>query len=121
VYVHCRARNFWGSYCNNWTLAETFDKGMLFIKDTDILLSRDKGNIVVNVAVDVYMMLVDTMKLVLGHIRQKIHVHKNQKSYAFDLHWEEVNLLGLVTSELEIDLSSFGKLLFEEVSVRNHI
>jgi hypothetical protein len=59
------------------------------------------------------------MKLVLGHIRQKIQVQKNPKSYAFALHWEEVNRLDVMTRELEVDLSSFWKLLFEEVSDRN--
>ena len=92
---------------------------MIFIKDTDILQCGDKWNIVVNVALDDYMTLVDTMKLVLGHIRQKIQVRKNPKSYAFDLHWEEVNRLDVMTRELEVDLSSFRKFLFEEVSVRN--
>jgi hypothetical protein len=59
------------------------------------------------------------MRLVLGHIRQKIQVQNNPKSYAFDLHWEEVNRLDVMTRELEGDLSSFRKLPFEEASVRN--
>jgi hypothetical protein len=73
----------------------------------------------VNVALDDCVTLVDTVKLVLGHIRQKIQVLKNPKSYVFDLHREEVNRLAVMTRELEVDLSSFRKLLFEEVSFRN--
>ena len=72
-----------------------------------------------NVALDDYITLVDTMKLVLGHIRQKIQIRKNPKLYAFDLHLEEVNRLDVMTWELEVDLSSFRKLLFAETSVRN--
>lgn len=72
-----------------------------------------------NVALDDCVTLVDTVKLVLGHIRQKIQVLKNPKSYVFDLHREEVNRLAVMTRELEVDLSSFRKLLFEEVSFRN--
>ena len=52
--------------------------------------------------------------MVLGHIRQKIQVQKNPKSYAFDLHWEEVNGLNVTTRELEVDLTRFRKLPFEE-------
>lgn len=98
---------------------KTFDQGLIFIKDTDILLSGDKWTIVVNVALDDYVTLVDTVRLVLGHIRQKIQVQKNAKSYAFHLHWEEVNRLDVMTRELEVDINSFRKLLFEEASVRN--
>jgi hypothetical protein len=67
----------------------TFDKGLLFIKDTDILLSGDKWTIEVNIALDDYATLVDTMKLILNHIRQKIQVQRNPKSYSFDIHWGE--------------------------------
>jgi hypothetical protein len=49
---------------------------LIFIKNTDILLAGDKWNIFVNFALDDYMTFVDTMKLVLDHIRQKIQVQK---------------------------------------------
>ena len=45
---------------------------LIFIKDTDILLSGDKCTVVVNVALDDYVTLVDSVRLVLGHIRQNI-------------------------------------------------
>jgi len=34
-----------------------FDKGMVFVKDTDILLSWDKWTVVVNIALDDYDVL----------------------------------------------------------------
>jgi hypothetical protein len=64
----------------------------------------------VNAALDDHVTFVDTKTLVLAHILQKIQVQKNQKSYAFDLHWEEVNQLDMMTGELEVDLSSFRKI-----------
>jgi len=72
-----------------------FDKGLIFVKDTDILLSGDKWTIVVNIALEDYANLVDLLKSMVGAIRQKIHVHKNPKVYSvyslFDIHWEEIN------------------------------
>jgi hypothetical protein len=39
-----------------------FDKGLVFVKDTDILLSGYKWTIVVNIALDDYSNLVELMK-----------------------------------------------------------
>jgi hypothetical protein len=44
---------------------KAFDKGLIFVKDNDILLSGDKGPIVVNIALDDYIALVDNMKMIL--------------------------------------------------------
>jgi hypothetical protein len=96
-----------------------FDKGLVFVKDTDILLSGDKWTIVVNIALDDFATLVDTMKSVLSHFRQKIHVQQNPKSYSFDIHWGEINQLDKMVGELEVDLRSFQRLLFEEILVQN--
>jgi len=72
---------------------KTFDKGLIFVKDTNILLSGDKWTIAVNVALDDYTALVQIMRATLNHIRQKIRVHKKPKSYSFDIHWDELNRL----------------------------
>jgi len=99
-----------------------FDKGLIFVKDTDILLSGDKWTIVVNIALDDYNILIENMKLVLDHIRQKIQVYKNPKSYSFDIHWEELNRLNEMVRKLEVGLKEFKSLLFEETEgklVRN--
>ena len=44
---------------------KTFDMGLIFVKETDILLSGDRWTIVINIAVDDYTTLVDNMKLIL--------------------------------------------------------
>jgi hypothetical protein len=44
---------------------KTFDKGFIFVKDTDILLSGDRWTIVVNIAMDDYTTLVGNMKFIL--------------------------------------------------------
>jgi hypothetical protein len=59
------------------------------------------------------------MKLVLGHICWNIQLPKSPESYAFDIIWKEINQLDMMTREIEADLSSFRKLLFEETPVRN--
>jgi hypothetical protein len=91
-----------------------FDKGLVFVKDTDILLSGDKWTIVVNIALDDYTLLIDNMKSMIDYIRQQIQVHQNPKLNSFDIHWEEVNRLDKMVWELTIDLQSFQKLLFKE-------
>jgi hypothetical protein len=90
-----------------------FDKGLIFVKDTDILLSGDKWTIVVNIAFDDYAILIENMKLVLDNVHQKIQVHKNPKSYSFDIrvHWEEINRLDGMDRKLEMDLMGFRRLL----------
>ena len=68
----------------------TFDKGLIFVKDTDIILSGDKWTIVVNTALDDYATLVNLMRSMLNDIRQKIQVQKNPKPYSFDIHCEKL-------------------------------
>jgi hypothetical protein len=40
---------------------QPFDKGLIFVKEADILLSGDKWTIAVNIAIDDYVSLVKTM------------------------------------------------------------
>ena len=74
---------------------KTFDKGLIFVKDTEILLCGDKWTIVVNIALDDYSNMADLMKSMLNHIRQKVQTQKNPKAYTFDIHWEEIDQCGL--------------------------
>jgi hypothetical protein len=64
---------------NGGTVPKNFDKGLVFVKDTDILLSGDKWTTAVNIALVDYTALVDIMKVTLNQIRYKIRVHKNPK------------------------------------------
>lgn len=45
---------------------KAFDKGLIFVKVTDILLSGDKWTIVVNIALDDYDIFVYIMKVTIG-------------------------------------------------------
>jgi len=99
-----------------------FDKGLIFVKDNDILLSGDRWTIVVNIALSDYDILIENMKLILNTVREKIEVHKNPKLYSFDIHWEEINRLEGMVRRLEMDLMGFKRLLFKETEgtlVRN--
>ena len=64
---------------------QVLDKGLVFVKETDILISGDKWTIVANIALDDYAAMVDVMKTTLGQARYKIQVHKNPKSLPFDI------------------------------------
>jgi hypothetical protein len=88
---------------------KTYDKGLIFVKDTDFLLSGDKWTIVLNIALDDYTTRVDNMKLILNQMRQKVQVQKNPKSYSFDVQWGEIDRLEMITRELDVDLRSFQK------------
>jgi hypothetical protein len=82
---------------------QEFDKGLVFVKDTDVLLSGDKWAIVVNIALDDYAILTGLMKSMLDSIRQEIQARKNPKLYSFDIHWEELNRLDVIIEDLEDD------------------
>jgi hypothetical protein len=97
----------------------TFDKGLVFVKDTDILLSGDKWTIAVNNALDDYAILIENMKIVLENVKQRIQVYRNPKLNAFDIHWEEIMRLEGIVRKLEIDIMGFQKLLFEYVTMRS--
>ena len=98
---------------------KTFDKGLVFVKDTDILLSGDKWTIIINIALDDYDTLVYMMKTTLKQIRQKIQVQKNPKLYSFNLHWDEINRLNGMVQGLDDDLQGFRKLLWQDTIFRN--
>jgi hypothetical protein len=109
---------YWGTVIAIEPEPKPFNKGLIFTKDTDILLSGDKWTIAVNVALDDYLTLIKGMRFVLGQVRRNIQVHRNQRLPTFDIHWEEVGRLDRITDELGIDLNSFSKLLAEEIPVR---
>ena len=98
---------------------QTFDKGLIFVKEKDILLSGDKWTIVVNIALDDYDTLVYTMRTILKQIRQKVQERKSPRIYSLDLPWEELNRLDKMVNGLDMDLQSFRKLLFEETQTRS--
>ena len=100
--------------------SRTFDKGLIFVKDTNILLSGDKWTIVVNIAVDDYTTPVYIMRASLNQIRQQIRLYKNPKLNSFDIHWGELDRLDIIVRGLEGDLLSFRKLLYEEPVTRDH-
>jgi hypothetical protein len=94
---------------------KNFDKGLIFIKDTDILLSGDKWAIVVNIALDDYSALVDGMRVMLNQIWLKTQAYKNPKKYDdFDIHWEEVGRLDTMVRGLDAELQSVKTLLYRE-------
>ena len=96
-----------------------FDKGLIFVKETDVLLSGDKWTIAVNIALDDYEGLMEVMRLMLQQTRRNIQVHRNSRNYSFDIQWEEVNRLETMNKQLEEDLKGFRLLLFKEMPRRN--
>ena len=105
-----------------WGIAESvqpeprvFDKGLVFIKETEILLSGDRWTVAVNIAVEDYSSLIFGLKLILNQTRRNIQMHKTPNPATLDLHWEEIDRLHKVVAELSSDLGSFINLLAEEV------
>ena len=52
-------------------------------------------------------------------LTQKIQVHKNPKTFSFDIYWKEIDRLDRTVERLELGLISFQKLLFKDTLVRN--
>jgi hypothetical protein len=66
----------WGAAVDSMPEPQKFDKGLVFVKDTDILLSGDRWTIVVNIALDDYAILTDLMKSMLNYIVRKYRYRK---------------------------------------------
>jgi len=81
-------------------------KGLIFVKHTDILLSRAKWTIAVNIALYNYAALVELTRSMLSYIRQIIQVQKDPKSYSFHIHCEELNRLDKIVRYLKNDSKS---------------
>ena len=105
----------WGAVLSTTPEPRKFSKGLIFVKETDVLLSGDKWTIAVNIALDDHEDLVVVMRLMLQQIRQNIQVHRNSQNYSFDIQWEEVSRLGTMNKQLEDDLEGFRLLLFKEM------
>jgi hypothetical protein len=94
-----------------------FDKGLIFMKDRDILLTGDKRTMAVNIALDDYVHLIQGMRFILTQIQRNIELHRSSRKDILNIHWEEVTRLYKITDKLEADLMSVSKLLSEEVTV----
>jgi hypothetical protein len=75
--------------------------------------------IAVNIAIDDYVSVVKTLRLVLEQIRHNIQVHKEPSTAIFDIHWEEINRLETLNQELTNDVNSFRQLLFTDKLRKN--
>jgi len=100
---------------------KAFGKVLIFVEDTDILLSGDKWALAGNIALGDCNTLVSLMKSMLGHVCKKVQAEKKPKSFFFYILWEESCRLNKIFEELEDDSKSFRKLLFEETAVRNRV
>jgi hypothetical protein len=92
-----------------------YDKGLIFMKDRDILLTGDKWTLAVNIALDDYANLIQGMRFILAQTKRNIGIHKSPNKDIIDIHWDEIDRLNKITDELQVDLLSVSKLLSEEV------
>ena len=104
----------WGVILTTGPEPRQFNKGLIFVKETDILFSGDKWTIAVNIALDDYESLVGVMGLALGQVRRNIQVHRNPKNATFDIHWREICRLEKMNEKFEEDLNGFRQLLMKE-------
>jgi hypothetical protein len=58
----------WGAVLSITPEPRKFDKGLIFVKETDVLLSADKWNIAVNIALNDYEDLVEVMRSTIQQI-----------------------------------------------------
>jgi hypothetical protein len=96
-----------------------FEKGLILMRDRDILLTGDKWTLAVNVTLDDYVNLIQGMRFILAQFQRKIELQQSSSSKVLDIHWEEIKRMYKVTDQLEADLASVSKLLAEEEPIRN--
>jgi hypothetical protein len=70
-----------------------YNKGLIFLKDRDILLTGDKWTIAVNIALDDYLTLTKGMRFALAQIQRNIEAYRNPNRKDFDIHWKEIKHL----------------------------
>jgi hypothetical protein len=85
----------------------------------DILLTGDKWTIAVNIELDDYINLIRGMKFALAQTQRNIETHRDPNTKNLDIHWEEIKRIERLTTELETDLESVSKLLFEEIPIKH--
>jgi hypothetical protein len=90
---------------------KNFDRWLVSVKDTDILLSGDKWTIVVNIALDDYDTRIENLKTVLYALRQKIQVHKNPRIFSFDIYWGEIDRLDGMVWKTGTGLKTFPEII----------
>lgn len=72
-------------------------------------------------ALDDSSTLIGTMKWVLGQIGRNVQVHNNPQSFAFEIHWDQLDRLEKMIEEYENSFGSFRRLQFVEMWTRNPI
>jgi hypothetical protein len=65
-----------------------FDKGLIFMKDRDILLTGERWTLAVNIALDDYVNLIQGMRFILTQIQRNVDIYKSPNSKILDIHWE---------------------------------
>jgi hypothetical protein len=98
-----------------------YNKGLIFLKDRDILLTGDKWTIAVNIALDDYLSLTKGMRFALAQIQRNIEAYRNPNRKDFDINWEEIKHLEQLVQGLEVHLESISKLLFEEIPSKDPV
>ena len=89
-----------------------FDKGLIFVKDRDVLLTGDKWSIVLEVAVDDYVQMIQEMKVVMKTIGVSIDtifpvtLNPEKKIYT-----PEIARMNQLIRDIEVEVESFRALL----------
>jgi hypothetical protein len=58
----------------------------------------------VNIALDDYVNLIESMRFILAQIQRNIELHRNPSHKVLDIQWDEIKRLHKVTDELETDV-----------------
>jgi hypothetical protein len=74
-----------------------FNKGLIFMKDRDILMTGDKWILAVNIALDDYVKLIQSMRFILTQIQRNVDIYKSPNNKILDIRWEEISRLHKLT------------------------
>jgi hypothetical protein len=68
-------------------LTPDFYKGLIFMKDRDILLTGNKWTLAVNIALDDYLNLIRGMRFILVQIQRNIGKYQSPDRRTLDIQW----------------------------------
>ena len=104
-------------YLNPVQLQPQLDKGLVFLKDRDILITGQKWTIVLEVGIDDYVYVLRGMKVAVDAIQLKLHALLQGDTDDRSVYQSEVTRIISIMKDLSVDIDSFEALLPENVTI----
>ena len=106
---------------NSSTKVENLDRGLVFLKERDVLLTGDRWTVVVEIGIEDYVYLVKGMTTACNNLQQDIEKwvsinHTNKSIFSIEIH----RIQGWIT-EINIQVQSFVALLRKSINTAENV